>query len=121
MAAAMVILKDANVSANLKSITDEVFQLELFVDKVIKLSTLMTLELIFEIKDENGVKYPDKNFAKNIDSSQAAAVVQNLIDKQFVDMTRLRQDYDKMANETGWKKEDLVKFIILHPAIIKGE
>ena len=120
MASMILVLKDVNVRQNLLKIVDETERAEIFIDKTIKMAVLMTLEIIYEIKDDQGRKYPDGKFMDNIKTSQAAPVIQNTMDRQFETTKRLRQNYLEFLSKVQWDESDLSKLLLTHPKIIKG-
>ena len=81
----------------------------------------MALEIIYEIKDDRGRTYPDGQFMVNILTSQAAPVIQNSLDRQFVATIGLRKNPIEFRNKVKWDQDDLNKLIITHPDIMKGK
>ena len=116
----ILVLKDANVRQNLLKIVDETERAEIFIDKTIKMAVLMALEIIYEIKDDQGRTYPNGKFMENIKTSQAAPVIQNTLDRQFETTKRLRQNYLEFSSKVQWDESDLSKLLLTHPKIIKG-
>jgi uncharacterized protein with HEPN domain len=121
MASIVLVLQDENVKQNLLKIVDEAERAEIFIDKTIKMAVLMTLEIIYEIKDDHGRTYPDGEFMNNIKTSQSAPVIQNTLNKQFENTKRLRENFLEFAQKVQWEESDLSKLLLTHPKIIKGK
>ena len=121
MASMVLVLQDKNVRQNLMKIVDEAERAEIFIDKTIKMSVLMTLEILYEIKDDQGRTYPDGDFMANIKTSQSAPVIQNTLDRQFGKTKQLRENYLEFAKKVQWEESDLSKLLLTHPKIIKGK
>jgi hypothetical protein len=120
MASIVLVLQDSNVRQNLLKIVDEAERAEIFIDKTIKMSVLMVLEIIYEIKDDQGRTYPNGNFMKNILTSQAAPVIQNAMNLQFETTKRLRKNPIELRSVVKWESEDLNKLLLTQPSILEG-
>ena len=120
MAAIVLVLQDVRVKQNLLKIVDEAERAEIFIDKTIKMAVLMVLEIIYEIKDDCGRTYPDGEFMANILTSQAAPVIQNTLDRQFVETKVLRKNSIEFRTKIQWEQEDLNKLLLTHPDVLLG-
>ena len=120
MASIVLVLQDKNVKQNLMKIVDEAERAEIFIDKTIKMAVLMTLEIIYEIKDDHGRTYPNGEFMTGIKTSQSAPVIQNTLNNQFQNTKRLRENYMEFSQKVQWEESDLSKLLLTHPKIIKG-
>ena len=121
MAAIVLVLQDVNIRQNLGKIEDESEKAEIFIDKTVKMAVLMVLEIIYEIKDDQGRTYPDGNFMENVETSQAAPVIQNILNQQFETTKRLRNNYVEFLGQVKWHRDDLTKLVLTHPKIIGGK
>ena len=121
MAAVVLVLQDVNIRQNLGKIEDEAEKAEIFIDKTIKMAVLMVLEIIYEIKDDQGRTYPDGEFMRDVETSQAAPVIQNVLNKQFEQTKKLRENYVEFLGQVAWHRDDLSKLVLTHPKIIGGK
>ena len=66
LASAIVILRDPEIKKGILSIKDKHVQSHIFLDKTIKMAVIVALEILDEIRDDQGRTYHNKDFMTNI-------------------------------------------------------
>ena len=121
MASAIVILKDPEIKWSLQAIPDEHAKTHVFLDYAVKMTVITALEILDELKDQENRKFDHVDFMKDLEPSLIKGLVSNLIEKQFKNTKILKNNFDKLAREVEWEKEELATFVFLHPAVIKND